>query len=64
MVPENNHAMMEEIALPEHLLPVGSVLGEGVSPVDLCTVLAKLFRVQEAEVALLRLDGAQLRFVF
>src|SRR5436305_13130248 len=64
MVPENNHAMMEEIALPEHLLPVGSVLGEGVSPVDLCTVLAKLFRVQEAEVALLRLDGALLRFVF
>ena len=57
MVPENNHAMMEEIALPEHLLPVGSILGEGVSPLDLCGVLAKIFRVQQTEVALLRLDG-------
>lgn len=64
MVPENNHAMMEEIVLPEHLLPVGSVLGEGVSPVDLCAVLAKIFRVQQTEVALLRLDGGLLRFVF
>lgn len=64
MVPENNHAMMEEIVLPEHLLPIGSVLGEGVSPVDLCGVLAKIFRVQQSEVALLRLDGGLLRFVF
>ena len=64
MIPDNNHAMMEEIALPEHLLPVGSVLGEGISPVDLCSVLAKIFRVQQTEVALLRLDGGLLRFVF
>jgi GAF domain-containing protein len=64
MIPDNNHAMMEEIALPEHLLPVGSVLGEGVSPIDLCTVLAKIFGVQQAEVALLRLDGGLLRFVY
>jgi GAF domain-containing protein len=64
MVPENNHAMMEEIVLPEHLLPVGSVLGEGVTPLTLCTVLAKIFRVQETEVALLRLDAGLLRFVF
>ena len=64
MVPDNNHAMMEEIVLPEHLLPVGSVLGEGVSPIDLCAVLAKIFRVQATEVALLRLDGGLLRFVF
>jgi GAF domain-containing protein len=64
MIPENSHAMMEEVVLPEHLLPVGSVLGEGVTPIDLCTVLAKIFRVQESEVALLRLDGGLLRFVF
>src|SRR3954470_12421280 len=64
MVPDNSHAMMEEIVLPEHLLPVGSVLGEGVSAMDLCMVLAKIFRVQSTEVALLRLDGGLLRFVF
>src|SRR3954468_3493940 len=64
MVPDTSHAMMEEIVLPEHLLPVGSVLGEGVSPIDLCTVLAKIFRVQDAEVALLRLEGGLLRFVY
>lgn len=64
MTPDTNHAMMEEIALPEHLLPVGSVLGPGVSAMDLCMVLAKIFRVQYTEVALLRLDGGLLRFVF
>lgn len=64
MIPENSHAMMEEVVLPEHLLPVGSVLGEGVTPIDLCGVLAKIFRVEESEVALLRLDGGLLRFVF
>src|SRR5437762_4581354 len=64
MIPDNNHAMMEEIVLPEHLLPVGSVLGDGVSTIDLCTVLAKIFRVQSTEVALLRLDGGLLRFIF
>lgn len=64
MIPENNHAMIEEIVLPEHLLPVGSVLGEGVSATDLCVVLAKIFHVQDTEVALLRLDGGLLRFVF
>jgi len=56
--------MMEEISLPEHLLPVGSVLGAGVSAMDLCMVLAKIFRVQYTEVALMRLEGGQLRFVF
>ena len=48
---------MEEIVLPEHLLPLGSVLGEGVSALDLCMVLAKIFQVQYTEVALLRLEG-------
>ena len=55
---------MEEISLPEHLLPVGSVLGPGVSAMDLCMVLAKIFRVQYTEVALLRLEGGLLRFIF
>jgi GAF domain-containing protein len=64
MTPDNNHAMMEEIALPEHLLPVGSVLGPGVSALDLCMVLAKIFHVQYTEVALLRLEGGLLRFIF
>ena len=57
-------AMMEEIVLPEHLLPVGSVLGQGVTALDLCMVLAKIFRVQYTEVALLRLEGGLLRFIF
>ena len=56
--------MTEEIVLPEHLLPLGSVLGEGVSALDLCMVLAKIFRVQYTEVALMRLEGGLLHFVF
>ena len=59
-----DHGMMEEVVLPEHLLPLGSVLGQGVTALDLCMVLAKIFRVQYTEVALLRLDGGLLRFVF
>ena len=55
---------MEEIVLPEHLLPLGSVLGQGVTALDLCMVLAKIFRVQYTEVALLRLEGGLLRFIF
>jgi len=55
---------MEEVVLPEHLLPLGSVLGPGVSAMDLCMVLAKIFKVQYTEVALLRLDGGLLRFIF
>ena len=44
MIPNNDLAMMEEIVFPEHLLPVGSVLGQGVTALDLCMVLAKIFR--------------------
>lgn len=55
---------MEEVVLPEHLLPVGTVLGPGVTALDLCMVLAKIFRVQYNEVALLRLEGGLLRFIF
>jgi GAF domain-containing protein len=64
MTQNNDHGMMEEIVLPEHLLPLGSVLGQGVTALDLCMVLAKIFRVQYNEVALLRLEGGLLRFVF
>jgi len=64
MSQNNDHGMMEEVALPEHLLPLGSVLGAGVTALDLCMVLAKIFRVQYTEVALLRLEGGLLRFIF
>jgi GAF domain-containing protein len=61
--PEDS-AMEEEIILPENLLPLGSVLGEHVTPLDVSMVLAKVFRVQYAEVALLRLEGGLLKFIF
>lgn len=57
-------AMQEEIVLPENLAALGSIMGEGVSPLDACMVLAKIFRVQYTEVALLKLDKGLLRFVF
>ncbi len=55
---------LEEIILPENLLPLGSVLGAGVTPLDVSMILAKVFKVQHAEVALLRLEGGLLKFVF
>ena len=64
MTQNNDQTMMEEVVLPEHLLPLGSVLGQGVTALDLCMVLAKIFRVQYTEVALLRLEGGLLRFIF
>src|SRR3979490_138775 len=54
----------EEIILPENLLPLGSVLGQGVTPLDACIVLAKVFKVQYTEVAMLRLEDGLLRFIF
>src|ERR1700752_2956508 len=64
MTQNNEQAMMEEAVLPEHLLPLGSVLGQGVTALDLCMVLAKIFRVQYTEVALLRREGGLLRLIF
>jgi GAF domain-containing protein len=69
MTQNNNPEMMpatmeEEIVLPEHLVPLGAVLGPGVSAMDLCMVLAKIFQVQYTEVALLRLEKGLLRFIF
>src|ERR1700691_358471 len=49
---------------PDNLLPLGSVLGEGVTPLEVSMVLAKVFKVQYAEVALLRLEGGLLKFLF
>ena len=54
----------EEIILPENLLPLGSILNEGISPQDVSKVLAKVFRVAHTEVALLKLEGGLLRFIF
>jgi hypothetical protein len=56
-------AAIEEIILPENLVSLGSVLEEGVTALDVSMVLAKVFRVQHAEVALLRLEGGLLRFI-
>ena len=64
MTQNSDPAMMEEVVLPEHLLPLGSVLGQGVTALDVCMVLAKIFRVQYTEVALLRLESGLLRFIF
>jgi len=64
MTPNKDHTPTDEVVLPEHLLPLGSVLGQGVTALDLCMVLAKIFRVQYTEVALLRLENGLLRFVF
>jgi hypothetical protein len=64
MTQQANPVMMEEIVLPENLLPLGTVLGQGATPMDVSMVLAKIFRVQHSEVALLRLESGLLRFVF
>ena len=56
-------AAVEEIILPENLAPLGAVLDEGVTALDVSMVLAKVFRVQHAEVALLRLEGGLLKFI-
>jgi len=64
MTETNNPEATEEIILPENLLPLGSVLGQGVTPLDACIVLAKVFKVQYTEVAMLRLEDGLLRFIF
>ncbi|HET9407508.1 MAG TPA: GAF domain-containing protein [Candidatus Sulfotelmatobacter sp.] len=64
MSQREDQASTEEFVLPENLLPLGSVLGPGVTPMDVCMVLAKIFQVQYTEVALLRLEQGFLRFLF
>ena len=64
MTEQPNVGLTEEISLPENLLPLEAILGHGVTPMDVSMVLAKIFRVQYTEVALLRLESGLLRFVF
>jgi hypothetical protein len=64
MTEQPNTGLTEEISLPENLLPLEAILGHGVTPMDVSMVLAKIFRVQYTEVALLRLESGLLRFVF
>src|ERR1700687_4263695 len=64
MTETNDQEATEEIILPENLLPLGSVLGQGVTPLEACMVLAKVFHVQYTEVAMLRLEEGLLRFIF
>ena len=63
MTHKPDDAAIEEILLPENLISLEAVLEEGVTPFDVTMVLAKVFRVQHAEVALLRLDGGLLKFI-
>jgi len=51
-------------AMPPDLSPLEHLIDQDVTPRDLCGVLAKMFHVQQTEVALLRLDRGLLRFVF
>src|SRR6202051_2555547 len=64
MTEKPHHGATEEIILPENLLPLGVILSEGISSLEVSKVLAKVFRVAHAEVALLKLEGGLLRFVF
>jgi len=64
MTQKPDDGAIEEIILPENLLPLGSVLSEGITPLEVSMVLAKVFRVQNAEVALLRLESGLLKFIF
>src|SRR6202790_3431859 len=64
MTEKPQDSTIEEFILPENLLPLGSILSEGISPLEISKVLAKVFRVAHAEVALLKLEGGLLTFVF
>ena len=56
---------VEEIILPENLLPLGVCAGRRRHRRSMSAwSLAKVFKVQYAEVALLRLEGGLLKFIF
>jgi len=46
------------------LSPLEHLLDQDVTPRQVCNVLAKMFQVQQTEVALLRLDRGLLQFIF
>src|ERR1700676_4897082 len=64
MTEKPQDSTIEEFILPENLLPLGSILSEGISPLEISKVLAKVFRVAHAEVAVLKMEGGLLTFVF
>lgn len=49
--------------LPD-LSPLEHLLDQDVTPRDVCSVLAKIFHVQQTEVALLRLNRGLLHFIY
>jgi hypothetical protein len=51
-------------AMPADMSPLEHLIDQDVSPKQVCGVLAKIFNVQQTEVALLRLDRGLLRFIF
>src|ERR1700680_3998214 len=55
---------INEIILPDPLLPLASALETGPTPASVCMVLAELFGIQSTEVALLRLEQSALRFLY
>ncbi len=46
------------------LSPLEHLMDQDVTPRQVCGVLAKMFQVQQTEVALLRLDGGLLQFIY
>ena len=46
------------------LSPLEHLLDQDVTPGQVCRVLARMFQVQQTEVALLRLDGGLLQFIY
>ena len=50
--------------LPPDLSPLEHLLDQDVTPRDVCSVLAKMFQVQQTEVAILRLNRGLLHFIY
>ena len=51
-------------AMAPDMSPLEHLIDRDVTPKEVCGVLAKMFSVQQTEVALLRLDGSLLKFIF
>lgn len=49
---------------PGDLSPLEHLLDQDVTPRDVCNVLAKMFQVQQTEVAILRLNRGLLHFIY
>ena len=57
-MPPKNPGLLPDLSPLEHLLD------QDVSPRQVCGVLAKMFQVQQTEVAILRLERGLLHFIF